>query len=460
MIAKARGTVFLLLLVTLCYNVRGQCEGEDKSETGNAKNDTLTAILEVPDEEESNEFKKQRFVPRCGDDFLKHVLVGRWVHNSAFLRGGKKKKKAFMIDISKKKRQLDKDMKSVWRLRGIPEDPWKSTTNCGYYRLRESNVRRPPIGTWCDPKGPRPCCNNKLLGYCVSAQAGSCSCTNCADVRKLQHAELMTWLPYSYMCKWKQFTAPEACDVIEHSPVKKLYIVGDSYMQSMYIGLLMILTGKPITGFWKKGVISTEQYVKCANYGLNYFKDCRAMIETMDDMKYRNSLCGDGRNVTFKAEFRKYYHSRFGPQFRKLIKRLAGKRGTYVVVGIGFHIRMEIDLAIRHFMAPAIREVSLHYKHKQHIPQSRRWPRFLFSLPMDYGLLKPTRHLKEQYHTKQTKFERGMRSYCRRNSIRVLDFTPLTKNVHTFDGVHYGIGVNNMKNQIFLNYLATLKQYK
>jgi len=40
--------------------------------------------------------------------------------------------------------------------------------------------------------------------------------------------------------------------------------------------------------------------------------------------------------------------------------------------------------------------------------------------------------------------------------IPVFDFRQLGYFVHSFDGTHYGRGVNLMKNQVFLNYLSQL----
>jgi len=49
-----------------------------------------------------------------------------------------------------------------------------------------------------------------------------------------------------------------------------------------------------------------------------------------------------------------------------------------------------------------------------------------------------------------------MEQYLKQYNIPILDFRKVTKGVHSYDGTHYGSGVNMMKVQILLNYLATL----
>lgn len=272
----------------------------------------------------------------------------------------------------------------------------------------------------------------------------------------MKHAELMNWKPYDEKCKWKQYTPTQACEVIEMSPVKELYFAGDSFIFNMYSSMLMLLTGKPVIGSWPKTSMTAKDRELCSNYGTGYWISCRGATRSLDQMLHRDSLCGDGRNVTFKMELKKYYSSKFEKDFKEFVRTLLGKKGTYVIVGIGFHVQMRLDLAIDHFMKPAVGLVKRFYENKKTATTGKRWPQFIFSYPLEYGILKPTRYLAAQKISKQLHFQRGMANYCRRNSIPILDFNPLVKNVISFDGIHYGVGVNMAKSQILLNYIASL----
>lgn len=45
----------------------------------------------------------------------------------------------------------------------------------------------------------------------------------------------------------------------------------------------------------------------------------------------------------------------------------------------------------------------------------------------------------------------------RSRGIPVLDFFEMTKTVFSLDGTHYGLGVNEVKAQVFLNYILEMR---
>jgi len=61
-----------------------------------------------------------------------------------------------------------------------------------------------------------------------------------------------------------------------------------------------------------------------------------------------------------------------------------------------------------------------------------------------------------QENRKLSHFVSRINEYCFAMGIPVFDFRQLGYFVHSFDGTHYGRGVNLMKNQVFLNYLSQL----
>jgi len=76
--------------------------------------------------------------------------------------------------------------------------------------------------------------------------------------------------------------------------------------------------------------------------------------------------------------------------------------------------------------------------------------------PLSAGLLKPPQYLSTQGDEAIRKFAIKIEQYLKQYNIPILDFRQLTKGVRSYDGTHYGSGVNMMKMQILLNYLATL----
>ena len=53
-------------------------------------------------------------------------------------------------------------------------------------------------------------------------------------------------------------------------------------------------------------------------------------------------------------------------------------------------------------------------------------------------------------------FNRRMKEYLQPRGVDVFDVFNLTLGLHSYDGTHYGAGVNMMKAQLLLNYLREL----
>ena len=69
------------------------------------------------------------------------------------------------------------------------------------------------------------------------------------------------------------------------------------------------------------------------------------------------------------------------------------------------------------------------------------------------GPLKPISYHRDQGNSAITSFNENLAKYCQENKIAVFDSFNMTTGVNSFDGTHFGIGVNMMKVQILLNYL-------
>ncbi|CAH1791813.1 unnamed protein product [Owenia fusiformis] len=71
------------------------------------------------------------------------------------------------------------------------------------------------------------------------------------------------------------------------------------------------------------------------------------------------------------------------------------------------------------------------------------------------GLLKSIHQVRQDVqHTKQ--FNRHVDAYLRKLCVPVMNTEELSKNVFSFDGTHYGLGMNLIKAKIILNYVAKL----
>ncbi|XP_076818558.1 uncharacterized protein LOC143464584 isoform X3 [Clavelina lepadiformis] len=374
------------------------------------------------------------------DNILLNLTSGTWVvdkHN--------KSRDLFLNDI----------LLNYRRRRGILQEPVRMKGFCGYKYLSKKPVNSTwkDVGSMCDAYGSKPCCSNQQGGVCVStSEKFECKCKSCIDMRVYKHAELSAWELDDPRCWWRNYSAIEACHVIEQSPFNDIYYVGDSFMRNMFMTMLMLLAGDPVRGAWPKHMTEKEKDL-CISGQMYFWKTCRNIISHMNDVADPGSLCG-GRYPRFSFKIKKYFSVKSKDEFLDLAQRLAGKKGSLIVLGFGFHMNCLANQVIDHFLNPALSVIGHYYTSNK--LSGPRWPRIFFVLPMPTGLLKPPQFLHLQNDVKMGQFAIEITKYCKDRDIPVFDFRALGKHVHSFDGTHYGLGVNLMKNQILLNYLDSL----
>lgn len=84
------------------------------------------------------------------------------------------------------------------------------------------------------------------------------------------------------------------------------------------------------------------------------------------------------------------------------------------------------------------------------------WPKLIWASPHAPGLLKsPTYDKQQTEHV--VRYNLRVNAIMRSRGIPVLDFFEMTKTVFSLDGTHYGLGVNEVKAQVFLNYILEMR---
>jgi len=244
-----------------------------------------------------------------------------------------------------------------------------------------------------------------------------------------------------------------ACDVIERSKFKHIHFVGDSFVRNMFVTLLMLLSDDTERGAWSRNM-REDQMVYCRHERYILYEECRDMIRDIRQLRYPEKLC-DGHQPNFTVSAKVTYSGKAREDFINATRDLAGKPGNLVLLGMGIHMGLKTDVVISQIIEPGLQARDKFYANKT-MPAASKWPQIIYVIPMRSGMLKPIKHLVRQDDQTLWDFAAKVSKYCRENDIPVLDFRSLTANVHSFDGGHYGVGVNLMKNQIFLNYLSSL----
>ena len=84
------------------------------------------------------------------------------------------------------------------------------------------------------------------------------------------------------------------------------------------------------------------------------------------------------------------------------------------------------------------------------------WPKLLWVHPLKLGSVVSKQFWSGVGNDDVEAFTQNIDQYLKEENIPAFNFQKLTTNVHSHDGTHYGVGLNLMKIQIWLNYLASI----
>ncbi len=119
-----------------------------------------------------------------------------------------------------------------------------------------------------------------------------------------------------------------------------------------------------------------------------------------------------------------------------------------LILGLGIHENYNSGKTTRTFLAPLLKFM---------LQTQQIWPRVLWTGPHAPGLLKTPR-IPQQNYQHVLKYNQVVNQYLDSWGIPVFDTFNLTNGVMSFDGAHYGLGLNNVKVQILLNYIQELAE--
>ncbi|XP_050409892.1 uncharacterized protein LOC130010307 [Patella vulgata] len=280
----------------------------------------------------------------------------------------------------------------------------------------------------CDQYGSTPCCYNNT---CVAKEVEECRCKNCFDTRQSLHAEYADWLPSDKGCHLRKYNNRTACQLLAG---RTILFSGDSLMRHMYTSLLLLLRNNTFDGAMKKNV-TKDIHDKCTGMFMFTEKICRLQLDIAP-----RDLCGG----QFELIFTEYYHTGLSRKFVDKVKELMARKKVLIIAGIGFHSGFNHRVIMDQYVAPALKVIQKH-----------NGTQFLFAPPHCPGLLKnswngQSKEIIEQYVVR-------MKKELKPHNVPIFDTCNLTSGMESFDGTHFGLGINMLKVQLLLNYIQELQ---
>ncbi|XP_046578097.1 uncharacterized protein LOC124285862 isoform X2 [Haliotis rubra] len=342
-------------------------------------------------------------------DVLRYMTSGHW--NTRTLSSQEKKR---MFDFRE----------STHARHAFPPNFQRKDGRCGNLTYEKVFFFR----ALCNPRGQTPCC---FHNSCQMRSEEECVCKDCFDLRKERYAEYSTWVPSDLRCSYREFSREDACELLKGSTV---HFVGDSLIRHIYTAMLLVLTGDYDYGAL---VSSASDATRKDCKGIYMFteKFCRLSLS------YDTKICGGKAKVVMK--YLDYAHK--GGEFVAHVKTIQSK--SLLLVGIGIHNNFDVNLIDKQYFGPVLRELT---------QRNSTWPMLLWANIHAPGLFKSP-IMKGQGRDDFVRFNTNMEKFMGERNITVFNTFNLTDGMSSFDGTHYGMGVNVVKSNILLHYIAELR---
>ena len=365
---------------------------------------------------------------RCAD-VLKSLTNGRWQLKTSVTP---------QQQASRKHREMQMRVRKGW-----PEFLFHGDLRCGprfpLPRTMSHEVNsRFDIQAQCDPGSDSFCCHTKN-GWCGSGPE-FCACPSCIDYRKFISAELADWVPESG-CRVKNFTQARACRLLSRH-LSALVFIGDSLVRHLYSAMLLILTGDPLHGALREDM--PEPSVKMCQGDSQFLDSMCQRYTTMrwPELAAKKSFCPHASNFTLS--FIQAYNTERAHHVLGTVKRFLNQVGAVVFLGIGIHNGFSSSAVIQDYLEPAFKLAAT---------STNGWPRIVWLTSHSAGPLKPLNFFRYQSNQVILPFNKDTSAFCHSRGIPVFDTFNMTLGVHSFDGTHYGFGVNMLKARVLLNFL-------
>lgn len=328
----------------------------------------------------------------------------------------------------------------VRKLRGLPIRLHRDDMRCGNMYPLDAPDFGAIIPSLCDPLSMAPCCNHQLAA-CGAGQE-NCTCERCTDFRNTVSAELHQFVTSSG-CEFKNFTSEQACQLLSER-VSSIELIGDSLVRHLHNALMILFTDDRETGCLVKGIDETHRGL-CS--GDMQFVDagkatCQGKTARNTSQLPAGKFCKGKQN--FEYSFHQFYSTAQAKLALNKVREKLNKTNSVIAIGVGLHMGLDANIVLSKYLGPI-----LHLKKQA----SSQWPLIVWLSTHAHGSLKPIRFLESQGNEKISRFNRAMREFLEPIGVPVFDTFNLTLGVHSYDGTHYGFGVNMMKAQLLMNFL-------
>ncbi|PVD36284.1 hypothetical protein C0Q70_03262 [Pomacea canaliculata] len=291
-----------------------------------------------------------------------------------------------------------------------------------------------PFRALCDPNGDTPCCYNNV---CANKTQHQCTCTNCYDIRRIIDAEYATWRPSDPTCQLRHLSQNEICELLDGAT---LYFIGDSFVRHVFTAFLLAARNNETHGAMGPRTPPKLQ-TSCAGLYMFTEKVCRLHVDS------DTTVC----NKRVKVKLVYNYKVDSAAAAVTAVINLTNVSRSVVFMAYGIHDHFDVEKVRQKLLLPLLNKMNSSSSSNPKLVWLAYHAPGLLSSPLNYPWQKPERILQ---------YNQVIGQFLRKWHVPIFEAFNLTDGTASFDGSHYGLGINRVKVHILLNYILELREKK
>ena len=156
-----------------------------------------------------------------------------------------------------------------------------------------------------------------------------------------------------------------------------------------------------------------------------------------------SSICNGYGNID--VDFLVDYKQKFADEFIKKIDSLSSKENSWLICSVGLHFYLDFD---------KLKVIYLDRLWEKLQRSEKKWPKLIW---VGIHALDVFLKLSLTPHKRKLKaFNSKVTDYWTERNVTIIDTYPFSEGIKSFDGAHYGLGLNQLKMHIIVD---TIQQY-
>lgn len=209
--------------------------------------------------------------------------------------------------------------------------------------------------------------------------------------------------------------------------------------------MFLLLSGNPNSGAIPVKASKKDREFCYGDHQIAIKKCNLEVVAHRIDELVPNSICGG--KVNFHLDLVENYKKYLPDPDMKQIRQYLGRNNAFVVLAVGLHYRLDVQKVIDVYIKKVLDVIE---------SEGNGWPKVIWmgihAVP-NFLLMNPLFH-----NEGILKFNKQIHEYLRRRDVAVIDTFDMSKRLLSYDGLHYGLGLNFLKVNMILNYLE--EQYE